>query len=173
MIALNFPLDHTHPRRSIDFPEFQTQPRTRHSSYSLSTRVPNQSSIPCLESHFHKPLLLLSFPGYAARVLESADMKNHLFFLSFGTARKGLGTHSRTMGNRCWNRCRLRTCFRITLPAVPCLINPLLYQLLSVTPIVKNGFLVKLPLVRVLSFFSFFSFHLEGGGRRSPPHFSP
>lgn len=84
MIALNFPLDHTHPRRSIDFPEFQTQPRTRHSSYSLSTRVPNQSSIPCLESHFHKPLLLLSFPGYAARVLESADMKNHLFFFHSG-----------------------------------------------------------------------------------------
>ena len=38
-----------------------------------------------------------------------------------------------------------------------------LVQLLSVTPIVKNGFLVKLPFVRVLSFFIYF---IQG----PPPH---
>jgi len=45
----------------------------------------------------------------------------------------------------------IRAVFNVTL------LGSGLLQLLSVTPIVKNGVLVKLPLVRVLSFFIYLS----------------
>ena len=150
------PLDHPHRalRRRIQSPfrNFQTQPGHRHRRYR-----------PTPPATYHVSTLFLADPSFCPLHKGAfASSRPSSFFHPFGTARKDLGAHPRPLGCRCWNRCRLRMCtssaqtaMRSNERTVP--------QLLSVTPIVKNGFLVKLPLVRVL--FPSLSFYFPGSHR--------
>jgi hypothetical protein len=143
------PRSHTHlctrrPTR-ISLPGFQTQPNS-------------SSALPPLPQ-YHVSRLVLTYPSFCS-LFQGAYRRSRpngheeCSFFSFGTVRKGLGALARSLGSRRWNRCPLRTCTSWNLPVTCAVFNVTLLgsglvQLLSVTPIVKNGVLVKLPLVRV------------------------
>lgn len=156
--------------------------RRNERSISKVTFPRSLSSAPAgRRAHFQtQPALVISFHNTMSRVSFSHTPPSAVFsrvrskvpdpnghdqcsFLSFGTVRKGLGANPRSLGSRRWYRCPLRT-LRILEPSSHIravfnvtLLGSGLVQLLSVTPIVKNGVLVKLPLVRVLFVFYLFT----------------
>ena len=96
-------LDHPHPSSDASPAEFQTQPEL-----VIFPQPQPPIRIPCLASRSHRPLPLLSSLGCVARSRPSGH--EECSFSPFGTDRKGLDTHARDLGSRCWHRCPLRTC---------------------------------------------------------------
>ena len=160
------PLDH--PRRAIrriqsPFRNFQTQPEHRH------RRLP-QSTTACTTHHV--PSLVLADPSFCPLLtgaFASSGPAHVALILSARDSSEGLGAQPSASGASVLGL-PPSSYVHILCPDHMRSNEPTGVQLLSVTPIVKNGFLVKLPLVRVP--FPPLSFYFPAS-RRPSPHITP